>query len=188
MMFDNFESSDKIAFTVLSDVPYSELDSEQLNSIKYNNHKADRNHHNHNESITLCTTKSVDGKVINTPVSEIPLVKDIEPIAKEERKDRQMPLCDTLFISVAWVVLPAFRFFSIMPRSHLVRRHITLQQQRLPPSHLFMSHFCGQASYISMDMDSQPAEVLFSLGVSARHTNFDIKCTSQSSSFYYERW
>ena len=112
MMFDDFESSEEIAFTVLSDVPYSELDTEQLKNINYNN-VTERV--NNNQSITLCTTKSTDGKVINTPVSEIPLVKDIEPIAKEERKDRQMPLSDTLFISVAWVVLPAFRFFLLCP-------------------------------------------------------------------------
>ncbi|KAL7546985.1 hypothetical protein ACHAWF_010307 [Thalassiosira exigua] len=68
-----------------------------------------------NDTITLCTNKDDTGQINCIPVSTMPLVKDIKLVAKDERRERNLPLTDTLFISIAWVLRPAFRFFLLCP-------------------------------------------------------------------------
>ncbi len=96
-MLINFEKSNEIRFTILSDVPGQEF----------------FNHGNFSEKkiillkkiITLSTTKNSDGTIINSLLSKLTSIKDIEPLAKKEQTECNLSRHDFLFISIAWTVL-----------------------------------------------------------------------------------
>lgn len=100
-MLNNFEDSDEILYTTMSDIPVSTLEE---------NREEDRN-----ATITACTTKLANGTIKNTPVSELPELEPIVDKVKQERIERGLSLQEFLFISVAWIVLPAFHFFKLCP-------------------------------------------------------------------------
>ncbi len=108
LMLENFEKSNEIRFTTLSDVPRHELYDDSNFSRKNNSLNED-------ESIAVSTTKHIDGSIINSPVSNISPIKGIEPLAKVECRERQLSKNDILFIAIAWTVLPAFRLFMLCP-------------------------------------------------------------------------
>lgn len=100
-MLDNFENSQEISFTTLSDMPLADLHHEQPTESL--------------ESITVSTTKNGKGSLVNTPVQDIPTLAPIAEMAKTERVRRKMSAAQYLFISIAWIVLPVFRFFKLCP-------------------------------------------------------------------------
>ena len=67
------------------------------------------------DTITISTTKDVSGNVSNKDVSTIPELEPLEEFAKNERSCRGLSAQKYLFISIAWIVLPAFRFFKLCP-------------------------------------------------------------------------
>ncbi len=105
-MLANFEKSNKIDFTTLSDVPQSEF-------LEDTNFFRNKKSSDEDESITVSTTKCRDGSIINSPVSKISSIKGIEPLAKVERREHNLSRNDILFIAIAWTVLPALRLFML---------------------------------------------------------------------------
>jgi len=99
-MLGNFAESNEIAFTTLSDVPLSYLEK--------CNHPNDSS-----TSVTMLTTKDPSGKVTNITPNELPGLLPIQDIARKERLDRGTD--SVLFILIAWIILPAFRFFLLCP-------------------------------------------------------------------------
>ncbi len=67
-MLANFEKSNEIRITTLSDVPIHEFFDESNFSEKNNSFNKD-------ESITVSTTKHSDRSIINSPVSKISSIK-----------------------------------------------------------------------------------------------------------------
>ena len=100
-MIDNFENSQEVKFTTLCDVPLSELTSSGDDDLL--------------TSITMSTIKDDNGNIVNTPVKDIPSLAALGPLAKSERVRRQLSVAQYLFISIAWTVLPVFRFFMLCP-------------------------------------------------------------------------
>ena len=97
-MLEDFKNAGEIAFTSLSDVPLSDLTpSTSDDQVKVEQ-----------ETVTISTLKEDGGKVMNYDSSTVPELKDLEPLAKEERNQRKMDKNDVLFIAVGWIVLPAF--------------------------------------------------------------------------------
>ena len=106
-MIQNFQASDEIKFTTLSDVPVSEL------------HNFDTSKTNA-ETLTISTTKDDAGSIINKSIEDDPLLAPISENAKKEQVCKKMLAAQYLFISIAWIVVPAFRFFHSLSGSNLV--------------------------------------------------------------------
>ena len=67
------------------------------------------------DTVTVCTNKLPLGVVTNNDARAIPSLSEMEPIAKQESKERAMTPDEILFIAIAWVVISAFRFFMFCP-------------------------------------------------------------------------
>ncbi len=107
-MLANFEKSNKICFTKLSDVPQKEF-LEDTNSSR-NNNSSDED-----ESITVSTTKHSDGSIINSPASKISSIQRIEPLTKVDCRECNLSKNEILFFAIAWTVLPVLRLFMLCP-------------------------------------------------------------------------
>lgn len=101
-MLQNFENADEIKFTTLSDVPVSEL-----KDMKFE--------HPPGETLTISTTKGDDGVLSNKCIDDDPLLHPLSQNAKKARLTRSMEKGQYLFMSIAWIVLPAFRLFMLCP-------------------------------------------------------------------------
>ena len=108
-MIEDFEDSQEIAFTSIADVPINDFEEGNIAD------KSDTAIQTSQQTITVCTKKSPLGIVTNDDAHTLPTLEQIEKIAKEERKERAMAPDQILFIGVAWVVIPAFRFFMLCP-------------------------------------------------------------------------
>ena len=100
-ILEDFEHSDQIAFATLSDVPIDQLtenitDDRMTPSV---------------DTVTISSTNMSNKTVINTEIAALEYGEKIEQAAKEERKSKQMKKNDTLFVSIAWLIIPAFQFF-----------------------------------------------------------------------------
>ena len=101
-MIKNFELSNEIKFTTLSDVPLSDIkgiDTTNTNS----------------DTITISTTKSINGNIINDSIEDDPIMSPISETAKATLLSKNITKEQHLFISIAWIILPAFRFFKLCP-------------------------------------------------------------------------
>ena len=101
-MLANFENSSEIKFTTISDVPHCDLD----------------NHHLDTElepSVLLSTTKKDNRKVVNTPVDDLPGMKDLVKSVRTSRNLRKIKKNQYQFVSIAWTILPILRFFLLCP-------------------------------------------------------------------------
>ena len=67
------------------------------------------------ETVTISTKKTQNGDVTNDDVKTIPTLKDIEEEVKKERAERSLSSNDVLFVGIAWIVVPLFRFFMLNP-------------------------------------------------------------------------
>ncbi len=105
LMLANFEKSNEIRFTTLSDVPRNEFIDDPNFALSNCN----------DASVTVSTTKIKGGQIINSPVSKMSSIKAIEPLAKIERIERNLSPTDILFIAIAWTNLPALRMFILCP-------------------------------------------------------------------------
>ncbi len=94
-MLSNFEKSNEKQFTTLSNVPKTEFlvvaNFQDNDFIK--------------ESVTVSTTKNIDDKIINSPVSKLASIKANEPLAKFGSCECNLSPTDILFIATAWKVL-----------------------------------------------------------------------------------
>ncbi len=105
-LVSDFQESGKVAFTTISDVHRSEFknlgDNDKLNKPT-------------EATMTVSTTKTEDGTITTTSVQDNPEIAPIENIAKQTRKERRLADNQFLFIAIAWIFLPAFRFFKLCP-------------------------------------------------------------------------
>ena len=101
-MLDNFEKSDDIKFTTISDVPTSEL------------RRLPPGHEDH-PSVVLSTTKGENGNVISTDLSSVPAANGLVKQTRITRKSRKILANQYQFIGIAWIVLPLFRYFLLCP-------------------------------------------------------------------------
>ena len=115
-MLENFESSEEIAYTCLSDVPIDQLEgySSDLMNQECPNTMDCETFPNVN-SVTVSTTKSAGGCAEFSDARTIDGLKHIEKEVKEERSERKLMDSETLFIAIAWTILPALRFFKLCP-------------------------------------------------------------------------
>ena len=108
-MLDSFRESDEVKYTILSDVPADDLAMFE-----------DSKRHNSEETEITCTTKtgwSASSAIVNRGPAEDERLHQFRDRAAEERQARSMHKDQILFISVAWIVLPVFRFFMLCPHS-----------------------------------------------------------------------
>ncbi len=106
-MLINLKKSNESRFTTLSDMPRQEF---------FNNGNSKTNNLlSRNDSNTLSTTKRCDGTIINSSVSKLTSIKDIESLAKKEEIEFNLSRNDILFISIAWTVLTALNLFMLCP-------------------------------------------------------------------------
>ena len=104
-MMDDMQNSQEVSYTCLSDVPTSDLTPELKRQQK---HLADK-------TVTVATTKSPTGCIVEEDCTTKPMLNDIVDSVQEERKDRRLKDIDSLFIAMAWIFLPSFRFFKLCP-------------------------------------------------------------------------
>ena len=102
MMLKNFEASSEIKFTTLSDVPVSELEDLSTADSTFSH-------------LTISTTKEDDGKISNTRIDSNPFLAPITTAAKKNGPKKALEAAQYLFMSIAWIVLPAFRFLKLCP-------------------------------------------------------------------------
>ena len=72
-MLQSFENSNEIKFTTLSDIPLSDFTNTPAPPSE-------------EDTITVCTTKSDNGDIINTPISEMPVLAPLKDIATDTRR------------------------------------------------------------------------------------------------------
>ncbi len=118
-ILNSFKNSKEIHFTTLSDMPVSLMDisGNDVTHLSLNTSSCNTgNNHNINDTVTVSTTKSPnDEEAKNKPVKEIKDLASIEEKVKLEQLERNMKGSDILFISVAWIVMPAFQLFVLCP-------------------------------------------------------------------------
>ena len=100
-MLDDFHDSNEIAFSTVSDVPMDLLTDDLIGSTE--------------DTVTISTTKKANKDVEIKEMSTLDFGKDIEDAAKNEQEEEKMSKKDVLFIAIAWLVMPAFRFFMLCP-------------------------------------------------------------------------
>ena len=100
-MLDDFQDSNEISFSTVSDVPMDLLTDDLMGSTK--------------DTVTISTTKIANEDVEIKEMSTLDFGKDIEAAAKNEREEKNLKKKDVLFIAIAWLVIPAFRFFMLCP-------------------------------------------------------------------------
>ncbi len=83
-MLANFEKSDEICFTTLSDVQKQDF-SDRINFSESSNFLETNDPSIEEDSITLSTTKHHNGRIVNSPLSNISSMQGIEPLVKLER-------------------------------------------------------------------------------------------------------
>jgi hypothetical protein len=94
-MMNNMVKSDKISFVSLSDVPIKDY-------FDVNNTDCDV------DTMTISTTKSFTGHVHYEPIHESSKISSLSAQISEERSEQYLQKEEALFISVAWIVKPAF--------------------------------------------------------------------------------
>ena len=97
-MLSNFETSRGIKYASLIDVPLSDLGMDFKNNT------------DSSSTMTISTTQDDNGDAVNTPVTNVPMMGEIQGIAHSARCARQLAKTVFLFMAVAWISLPAFRF------------------------------------------------------------------------------
>ena len=93
-MIDNFESSNEIKFTTLSDVPLSDLEGGLATTSQ--------------ETVTISTTKDDDGKLKNTPVQDMHHLSLLVSVTRQTRLTRAMKKSIGLFMAITWILIRAF--------------------------------------------------------------------------------
>ena len=101
-MLARFEKSEEVRFTTISDVPTSEL----------RNVPADQESES---SVLLSTTKTEAGDIINSNLSTHPSAKGLVDRTRLSRRNRKIRAKQYQFVSIAWTILPVFRYFLLCP-------------------------------------------------------------------------
>ena len=101
-MLANFENSSEIKFTTISDVPHCDPDNHPLDTEL-------------EPSVLLSTTKQDNGKVVNTPIDDLPGMEDLVKSVRSSRNLRKIKNNQYQFVSIAWTILPILRFFLLCP-------------------------------------------------------------------------
>jgi hypothetical protein len=111
-LLQNFQDSEEVAYTTLCDIPINEFTTGTTKKLHYNKLAAS----SLDDYVTISTTKDCEsGTILNEDILDIPSLAPIHEIAQKSRKDRTISKSQYLFISIAWIFLPAFRFFKLCP-------------------------------------------------------------------------
>ena len=102
---DSLESSNDVIFTALSNVPQSFFD--KVNKETETEGSAG--------SVSLSVTKTSDGSLINTDISEDPEMKPIADMMEKSRQTLNVDPNQSILFSIAWIQLPSIRFFKLCP-------------------------------------------------------------------------
>ena len=111
-LLQNFQDSEKVADTTLCDIPIDEFTSGTTKKLHYNKLAASSLH----DYVTISNTKDCEsGTILNENILDIPSLAPIHEIAQKSRKERSIFRLQYLFILIAWIFLPSFRFFKLCP-------------------------------------------------------------------------
>ncbi len=66
-------------------------------------------------TVTVSTTEDQQGNIINSPVSKMSLIKEIEHLAEIKQRKLGFNPCHILFLSIARTNLPVIRLFMLSP-------------------------------------------------------------------------
>jgi hypothetical protein len=66
-------------------------------------------------TMTMSTTKLFTGHVHYEPINESSAISSLSSQINEERSEQNLQKEEALFIAVAWIVKPAFRWFKLCP-------------------------------------------------------------------------
>lgn len=111
-MLDNFETGSDIQFTCLSDMPTAEYLAKRKGEGASD---IGASTSNSTSTTTVSTQKQPNGEITNENVANMDNLTQFEEAVKMERKERKLNNLDILFICIAWIYLPAFRFFMLCP-------------------------------------------------------------------------
>ncbi len=112
-MLHDFEKSNKINFTTLSNVHIQEYLETLLSDSK-----SKQNNKNAGETTTIQTTKNKNGDVVNRHIDDtedLPSLLPLQSIAHEERVECNLSPTQILFIAIALVCVAALRLFMLCP-------------------------------------------------------------------------
>ncbi|KAL7529904.1 hypothetical protein ACHAXR_003219, partial [Thalassiosira sp. AJA248-18] len=104
-MLGMFKSSNEVRFTSLSDVPidqYCYVDPHEKSTDAA-------------DTVTMSLSKDENNNITQEDIRTKKSLAEIDVLAKKERIARKLKKKDELFISIAWTVMPLFRFFLLCP-------------------------------------------------------------------------
>ncbi len=104
LMIDDFESSDGISFVALSNVPMKEFFPDLAEDTK-------------DDTVTISSHTSSPGCVISQKIKDHADMSDLADMVAQERVEHNQISTENLFITVAWIVKPAFRLFMLCPEA-----------------------------------------------------------------------
>ena len=102
-LLSNVGTSRDIKYASLTDVPLYSLEMDGKSST------------DSNSTMTISTTQDDNGDVGHTPVTDFPMMGEIEGITHSARCARQLANTVFLFMGIAWIYLPAFHVFVLCP-------------------------------------------------------------------------
>ena len=106
-MISNFEENPNVHYMTLSNVPVELLKS--MDELK------DRPVVNEKGTLTISRRKCDNKTNIVMASDSSPELTEIDSKVMEERRERCLKPTETLFIAVAWMVVPLFRYFCLCP-------------------------------------------------------------------------
>ena len=77
-------------------------------------------------SVSLSVTKISDGSLINTDISEDPGINPIADMMEKSRDTLNVDPSQSILFSIAWIQLPAIRFFKLCPGG-MVGHHFSFE-------------------------------------------------------------
>eukprot|EP00804_Cyclotella_cryptica_P003597 CCRYP_002199-RA/>CCRYP_002199-RA protein AED:0.32 eAED:0.33 QI:0/0/0/1/0/0/3/0/218 len=107
-LLQNYQDSEKVAYTTLCDTPINDFTSGTTKKFHYNKFAA--------SLVTISTTKDCEScTILNEDILDIPFPVPIHEIAWKSTKERTFSRSQYLFTLIAWIFLPVFRFFKHCP-------------------------------------------------------------------------
>lgn len=108
-MIDQFEREEDISYTILSNVPLSDLKDLSKDAA------SELDGDGQNKNVTVATTKGDDGNITCKEVSSEDEIAHADNIAKEQRQERALDVTQILFMAIGFVYLPLLRFVKLCP-------------------------------------------------------------------------
>lgn len=106
-MLSNFDANPNVHYMTLSNVPVDLIKS--LDGLK------DCPVGDNEGTLTISRGKCHDDSNVVMASDSSPELTEIDKVVMQERMERRLKPTDTLFIAVAWMVVPLFRYFCLCP-------------------------------------------------------------------------